>query len=97
MARDTYIDGQVTNSGGKTVTGVTVQVFFRNDEQMAPQIETVPVSLIRSRQPYIDTEPVKADPLTPGATKDFRLIFENIGGNWNQSLPDIHVIGVETR
>ena len=95
--KDTYIDGQIVNQGQKTVTGVTLQVFFHNDEQMKPQIETVPVWLIRSRQPEIDTEAVKADPLTPGSTKEFRLIFENIGTNWNQSLPDIHVINVETR
>ena len=40
------------------MTGITVQVIFRNDEAMPPQVETLPLTLIRTREPYIDTQPV---------------------------------------
>src|ERR1700757_374683 len=50
--KSTYIDGHIQNTGGQTVTGVTVQVIFRNDEAMPPQINTVPLALIRTREPY---------------------------------------------
>ena len=95
--KSTYIDGHIQNTGNQTVTGVTVQVIFRNDEAMPPQINTVPMALIRTREPYVDTQPVSAAPLKPGDGRDFRLIFESIPANWNMQLPEIRVIGVEAK
>jgi Protein of unknown function (DUF2393) len=92
--KSTFVDGQVQNTGAQTVTGITVQVIFRNDEGMPPQVETVPLSLIRTREPYVDTQPISAAPLKPGDGKDFRLIFENIPTNWNTQMPEVHVIQV---
>ena len=91
----TYLDGHVRNTGAQTVTGVTVQVVFQNDEAMPPTIETIPLTLIRMKDPYIDTEPVAADPLKPGDDKEFRLIFEAIPQNWNQQMPEVRVIHTE--
>ena len=34
--KSTFLDGHIANHGTQTVTGVTVQVFFRNDEGMPP-------------------------------------------------------------
>jgi hypothetical protein len=92
-----YIDGRIKNDGPRTVTGITVQVLFANDEAMPPQIETVPLSLIRTHEPYVDTEPVSAAPLAPGQEREFRLIFEDIKANWNQQMPAIHAVHVSTR
>ncbi len=93
----TYVDGQVTNRGQKIVTGVTVQVHFRDFTGQAVENETMPLTLIRMRQPYIDTEPVSAEPLAPGASRDFRLIFEHMPSEWNQQYPGIQVLTVQTR
>ena len=95
--KSTFIDGHVTNVGTSTVTGIKVQVLFASDGGGAPQLETVPMSLVRTRQPYVDTEPVSAAPLGPGAGADFRLIFEGIRPDWNQQMPEIHVVEVPTR
>ena len=95
--KSTYIDGTVRNTGTQTVTGATVQVLFGNDEQLPPQIETLPLTLIRTREPYVDTEPVSAEPLKPGDSHEFRLIFEDIGTNWNQQLPVIRIVHVKAR
>ena len=95
--KSTYIDGHIANHGSSTVTGITVQVLFANDTGLPPQIETVPLSLIRTREPYVDTQPVSAAPLAPGAEADFRLIFEGINENWNQQTPQIHVTQTLTR
>jgi hypothetical protein len=95
--KSTFIDGHIQNSGPQTVSGVTVQVIFRNDEAMPPQVETLPLSLIRTREPYIDTQPISAAPLKPGDERDFRLIFESIPGNWNTQMPEIHIISVDTK
>ena len=93
----TYLDGHVRNTGESTVTGVTVQVVFQNDEALAPQIDTVPLTLIRMREPYIDTAPVSADPLKPGDDREFRLIFERVPGNWNTQMPEVRVIQATLR
>lgn len=95
--KSTFVDGHVQNKGDQTVTGVTVQVLFRNDEGMPPQVETLPLSLIRTREPYIDTQPVSAAPLKPGDEREFRLIFEAIPGNWNMQMPEIHVVQVDAK
>src|SRR5277367_3126251 len=95
--KSTFIDGHIKNTGSQTVSGVTVQAVFRNDEAMPPQIDTLPLSLIRTREPYIDTQSVRDDPLKPGDERDFRLIFESIPTNWNTQMPEIHVIGVGTK
>jgi hypothetical protein len=93
----TYLDGHVRNSGSSTVTSVTVQVAFDNDEAMPPQIDTVPLALIRMTQPYIDTQPVGADPLKPGDDRAFRLIFESVPENWNQQMPHLRIIHTDLR
>lgn len=95
--KSTFIDGHIQNTGSQTVTGITVQVLFRNDEAMPPQIETLPLALIRTREPYVDTQPVSASPLKPGDERDFRLIFETIPANWNVQMPELHIIHVDTK
>jgi hypothetical protein len=91
----TYLDGHIRNTGTRTVQDATVQVLFANDEQLPPQIETVPLTLIRTHEPYIDTEPIRSAPIRPGEDREFRLILENIGANWNQQIPEIRIIKVD--
>lgn len=93
--KSTFIDGRIQNAGGETVSGITVQVIFRNDEQMPPQIETEPLMLVRTHEPYVDTQPVSANPLKPGDDREFRLIFEALPGNWNMQMPEVRIVGVQ--
>jgi hypothetical protein len=90
-----YIDGHITNNGAKTVNGVTVQTIFANDLHYPPQVETGPLMLIRTRDPEVDTEPVSREPMKPGDSREFRLIFEHVSTDWNQYYPEIHVVGVQ--
>jgi hypothetical protein len=93
----TYLDGHIHNMGGRSVTAVTVQVVFQNDEGLAPQIDTVPLTLIRMKEPYIDTEAVSADPLKAGDDREFRLTFETVPENWNTQMPEVRVIHTEVK
>jgi len=93
----TYIDGHIANKGSATVTGVMVQVIFANDVAMPAQIETVPLTLIRTRVPYVDIEPVSAAPLAPGGEADFRLILESVPDNWNMQTPGMRAIQVTVK
>ena len=96
-AKVTYIDGQITNSGDRTVIAITVQVGFHNDTGQFAQRIAVPLSLIRTREPYVDTQPVSAAPIEPGQTRDFRLIFDTMPADWNQQVPEIRIISVRSR
>ena len=95
--RSTFLDGVIQNTGNQTVTGATVQVLFRNDEGLAPQVLTVPLVLVRTRVPAVDTQAVAAQPIAPGDQREFRLIFETIAQNWNRQMPEIRIIRVQTR
>lgn len=90
--KSTFLDGHIKNVGTSTLTGATLQVIFRNDVGLAPEVESLPLSLIRTRQPYVDTEPVSAAPIKPGDDVEFRLIFESIPDNWNQQMPEVNVV-----
>jgi hypothetical protein len=85
----TYVDGVVTNKGSKTVTGINVLVTFHNDIAEPPQQTSMPVTLIRTREPYVDIEPVAAEPLKPGDSHEFRLIFDHVSPTWNRQYPAI--------
>jgi hypothetical protein len=93
-AKATYFDGKIANHGNQTIRGVTVQVGFRNDLNQLERVVT-PLSLIRTREPYVDTEPVSAAPLKPGDVQAFRLIFDSVPADWNQQLPEIRIIATQ--
>ena len=91
----TYVDGVIANHGSQTLTAVTVQVAFRDFTGQIAQKETMPLNLIRTHEPYIDTEPVSAAPIAPGEIREFRLIFDHVAQDWNQNYPEIRVIEVK--
>jgi len=91
----TYVDGHIANTGNRTVTGVTVQVLFRTFAHEVTQNETQQLKLIRTRNPYIDVEPVAAAPIKPGDTRDFRLIFDSVSPDWDGAYPEIRILHVD--
>jgi hypothetical protein len=93
----TYLDGHISNTGNKTITGITVQVLFRNPAHEVAQNETQPMMLIRTREPYIDTEPMSSAPLKPGDERDFRLSFDQITPDWDGVYPELRILHVTTR
>jgi len=95
--KQTYIDGHIANHGASTVNAITVQALFPNDQQTTPQMEMVPVNIVRSREPFVDMVPVNAAAIAPGGEADFRLIFEGINSSWNLKPPDLHVVQVGTK
>ena len=93
----TYIDGHITNNGNKTVSGISMQVLFRNAANEVAQNETQAVKWIRTRDPYIDLEPVSAAPLKPGEGQDFRLIFDAVSQGWNGVYPEMRIVRVDAK
>jgi hypothetical protein len=93
----TYVDGHIANTGARTVTGVSVQVLFRTFAHEVAQNETQPLKLIRTRDPYVDLEPVSAAPLAPGAGADFRLIFDAVSPDWDGAYPELRIVHVDAK
>ncbi|HWE84792.1 MAG TPA: DUF2393 family protein [Terracidiphilus sp.] len=93
----TYLDGHIANKGNRTVTAITVQTLYRNAAEEVAQNETQPMQLIRTRDPYVDLEPVSAAPLKPGDERDFRLIFDAVTPDWNGAYPQLRILRVQTQ
>lgn len=90
----TYVDGVITNRGTRTVSDIRIQVAFHDFTNQIAQKATMPLTLIRTHEPYIDTEPVSAAPIKPGESREFRLIFDHVPDGWNQQYPELRIIEV---
>ncbi len=93
----TYLDGRIANKGDRTVTAITAQILFRNIAHEVAQNETQQFQVIRTRDPYIDIQPISAAPLKPGDERDFRLIFDAVTQDWDGVYPEIRIITVQTK
>ena len=93
----TYIDGTVTNTGDKTVTHAMVRVIFRNSMGQVVGDEVMPLHVLQTTGPYLDTVDLSAAPLAPGQSKPFRLTFEHISSDWNHELPELQVTDVAVK
>ena len=89
-----YVDGTVTNSGGKTVTHAIVEVNFKDDMGQLAQREEIPMQVLKTTGPYPEAVDFSVSPLGPGQSKTFRLTFESISAQWNRQYPDIQVTDV---
>ncbi len=93
----TYLDGRISNHGDRTVTGISVQVLFRNSAQEVAQNETQPLKVVRTRDPYVDVESLSAAPLKPGEERDFRLIFDHVTPDWDGAYPQLRILRVQAQ
>jgi hypothetical protein len=93
----TYLDGHIANHGDRTITGITVGVLFRSYTHEVAQNKSMQLTLIRTREPYIDTESVAAAPLKPGAEQDFRLIFDTVSPDWDGAYPEVRILRVDSK
>lgn len=93
----TYLEGKINNQGQKTVTGITVELTFKNSLAEVVQRERLPLTVITTREPYVDTANLASTPLKPGAKRDFRLALEHISEDWNREYPAIVVAQVKAQ
>ncbi len=71
------ITGKIANNGSRSIDQVQVTCVFH--EPNLQIIKRERVTVIGSRN----------GPLEPGATKSFRLNFDDVPDAWNQTLPDL--------
>lgn len=93
----TYVDGNLTNVGGKIVTHAVVRVTFKDLYGQVAQIEEVPIKILQTSGPYPDTVDLSVTPLAASQTKPFRLIFEHVSEQWNQAYPELQITDVTAK
>jgi len=92
-----YVDGTITNSGGKTVTHVMVEVNFKDDMGQLAQREDIPMQVLKTSGPYPEAVDFSLSPLGAGQSKPFRLTFESISAQWNHAYPEIQITDVAVK
>lgn len=75
--------GDVTNKGNRTVTLAEVTCVFRDDH--GKELKRERVAIIGQT----------TGPLVPGATKPFRLAFDDLPDTWNQALPGLVIAQIQ--
>jgi len=75
--------GDITNKGDRTVSTVEVTCVFRDFSGR---------EILRERVFVVDRQ---NGPLSSGATKPFRLAFDDIPNTWNQALPSLVIAQIE--
>ena len=79
----TYLDGTVTNKGGKLVRRLEVELNF---------VDVVNQVVLRENANPLANHPA---PLQPGETLAFRINFEHMPVDWNQAPPKARAVYVE--
>lgn len=75
--------GDITNKGNRTVKLAEVTCIFR--DYSGNEIQRERVTLVGQT----------TGPLKPGATKPFRLPFDDLADNWNQSYPKFVIAQIQ--
>ncbi|MFZ0959561.1 MAG: FxLYD domain-containing protein [Terriglobia bacterium] len=79
----TYLDASVTNKGSKAVRRLDVELNF---------VDTLNQVVLReTAHPLTDG----SKPLQPGETQAFRVTFEHMPVDWNQSPPAVRAVYVD--
>ncbi|HUN88160.1 MAG TPA: hypothetical protein VMU28_05190 [Terriglobales bacterium] len=92
-----YLEGQVANTGAKTVTAATVEAVFRNSLGEVVDRQTQPLTILQQRPGYTDSVSLGQHPLTANMQDQFRLTFEHISADWNQGVPELRFIHITTQ
>ena len=90
----TYIEGKITNTTDRRVTGASVQVVFKNSLGEIAQKDTLPVTVLLPNVPYVDYGPIDRAPLAPAQARDFRLTLEHVSTDWDGQVPQVKVVSI---
>jgi len=93
----TYLDGNLTNTGDKTVTHAVVRLGFKDSLGQIAQNEDIPVRVLQTTGPYPDTVDLSAAPLAAHQSKPFRLTLEHVTDSWNREYPELKIVSISTK
>ena len=79
----TYLAGDVTNSGERTLSGIEATIEFQDDMKQIALKETRPILFGATAA------------LPPGKTAHFEISFDHVPPSWNMQLPTVQVAGLQ--
>lgn len=77
------ITGSITNNGDRTVSLVEVNCVFR---------EVNGIEILRERATLVGR---RTGSMAPGDAKEFRLAFDAIPDEWNQTMPNLFITQIQ--
>ena len=92
----TYIEGQMVNTGDKTVNQATVAATFQNSMDEIVQQDELPLQVLDRGGPYPQAVDLRIAALKPHEQREFRLTLSHVSTDWNQQIPKLTVMNVET-
>lgn len=95
----TYLDFNITNTGGRALVGADVHAEFKNTMDQIVQKETLPLHVLVENQlaGYPDLVDMSRAPIGPGQTKTVRITVEHISDDWNQSYPEMQLVNLKLK
>ncbi len=88
----TYVTGQMENTGEHDVTGITLQATFRDQNNAVVQQFTRPLEVLNTKDDANTSQPFTNSPLRAGQTRAFRAAFDNVPSAWNHQPPDLAIV-----
>ncbi len=79
----TYLNGDISNKGGRTIRAAEVTVEFYDNENRVT---------LRDTRRIIGNG---GQPLESGETRDFQIGFEAIPSSWNGKFPSVRITGLD--
>jgi hypothetical protein len=92
-----YVDGMVHNQGDQTITGMRIEVTFRNTLGEVVQRDLLRTLSLVQRLGTEDAVDMSLAPIAPGELGHFRLTFDHISADWNRQYPELRVVDVSLR
>jgi hypothetical protein len=89
-----YLDGNVTNTGPHSVTGIMADVKLRNSQNQVVLDVQRPLQGMATQNHSLVSDPLAKDPIKPNDTRTVRLSLNEIPSDWNHNLPDIQIVTV---
>jgi len=86
------LDGQVTNSGARTVWGVMVRLTFRDAGGNVEGTATVPLTGMKNEAGTLVNDEFAFDPLKRNDTRPFQAIVNGVPAGWDRTTPEIKVL-----
>jgi len=95
----TYLDVNITNTGGRTVTGAQMRAVFKNSMGQVVQTETLFLHVLVQNQMagYPDLVDLSRDPIGPGQTKTVRMTLDHISADWDNAPPDMELVSLKLK
>lgn len=89
-----YLDGNITNTGPHSVTGIMADVKLRNNVNQVILDVQRPLQGMTKKDHGLVSDPLVKDPIKPNDTRPVRLSLENVPATWNHNLPEIQIVAV---